>query len=148
MQILENRSLFMENMISYRTNLPKEDIPKLADHICRNVSALGVEPTKKICFTYPTDEKKDIEILVPVIGDISSHNEYGHKELFRLINAVTIRHEGSLADIDTTEKKLVDYVRKRSYEMITRPYYNIVRLADNPADCIVDIYIGTNYNKL
>jgi len=36
LQILENRSLFMENMISYRTNLPKEDIPKLVDHICRN----------------------------------------------------------------------------------------------------------------
>jgi len=148
LQILENRSLFMENMISYRTNLPKEDIPKLVDHICRNVSALGVKLTKKICFTYLTDEKNEIEILIPVIGDITDHSEYGHKELFRLINAVTIRHEGSLADIDINEKKLVDYIRKKSYEMITRPYYNIVRLSENLSDCIVDIYIGTNYNKL
>lgn len=148
MQILENRSLYMENMISYKTNLPKEEIPKLAEHICRNVSALGVEPTNKLCFTYSTEDKNDIEILVPVIGDISAHSKYGHKKLFRIINAVTIRHEGSLADIDITEKKLVDYIEDRSYEMITKPYYNIVRLTEDAADCIVDIYIGTNYNKL
>lgn len=148
MQILENRSLFMENLISYRTNIKKADIPKLAEHICLSVSALGVEPDKKICFTYPQEENDEIEILIPVIGEIGTRDEYGHKELFRLINAVTIRHEGSIEDVGTAEKKLEDYIRKKSYEMITRPYYNIVRLSDNPSDCIVDIYIGTNYNKL
>lgn len=148
MQILENCSLFLENLISYKTNAKKEDVPKLAKHIFQNISALGVTAGERIYFTENEKEEKNIEILIPIKGEINEREEYGHKDLFKLVNAVTIRHEGSIADMKKTEEKLEEYIKQKFYDVITPYYYNIIRLDDNPCDCIIDVYVGVNYNRL
>ena len=69
--------------------------------------------------------------------------------IFRLINAVMTRHEGSISDISRTEAALKEYIRKNNFEPITNAYYVVIRNGDTfGSDCVFEVYIGTNYNSL
>ena len=87
--------------------------------------------------------------MIPVRGEISHFGGFEYKPCFKLINAVTIRHEGGIGKIGSTEKKLTDYISECHLEPVTAPYYVVVRGDEKSAeDCIIDIYIGINYNIL
>ena len=47
MQILEHQSLFLYNVISYKTFLPLKKIPEITSHLHRSIRALGVDLTGK-----------------------------------------------------------------------------------------------------
>ncbi|HPY83538.1 hypothetical protein [Ruminococcus sp. XPD3002] len=145
MQIVEHRSLFFCNLISYKTHLEREKLPEFAEHVKRNISRLGVEASDNMLFTVKSGEFRNIEVLIPISEELKSCNEYSFKPVFRLINAVCIRHEGTFGSIEETLGTLFDYINSRAYEPITAPYYSIVRLG---TECIIDIYVGTNYNIL
>ena len=90
-----------------------------------------------------------MEILFPTDKVIESQREYEFKKEFRLVNAITVRHEGSFRNIGQTLKKLLVYAEKKEYVVITNPYYMIERnIYDAHDDCIIDIYIGIDYNVL
>ncbi len=150
MQILEHQSLFLYNVISYKTFLPVSKIPEITEHLHRNINALGVELTGNIMLKKIDDDTgRNFEILVPVSEAVKSRQEYSYKPIFKLLHAVTVRHEGNYLNIAQTEQKLMDYIEKKSYQKATVPYYSIVRLdTDNTNSCIVDIYVGVNYNVL
>ncbi len=150
MQILEHQSLFLYNVISYKTFLPLKKIPEITSHLHRSIRALGVDLTGNIMLRKIKDDaNKNFEVLMPVSEALETRSEYTYKPIFKLLHAVTIRHEGNYMDIEKTEKKLIDYINKNSYQIVTMPYYSIVRLDnDNINSCIVDIYIGINYNIL
>ena len=96
-----------------------------------------------------SDETHSAEILIPVKGEITPSENYGKKPIFRLVNAVMTRHEGSVSDISRTETALKDYIQKNNYEPITNAYYVVVRNGDTfGSDCIFEVYIGINYNSL
>ena len=87
--------------------------------------------------------------MIPVKGEITPSENYGKKPIFRLVNAVMTRHEGSVSDISRTETALKDYIQKNNYEPITNAYYVVVRNGDTfGSDCIFEVYIGINYNSL
>ena len=149
MQILEHQSIYLNNLISYKLYVPREKIPDVIRHILENIGSLNLQPTGKILFTEDICQHKNTEILIPVNRDFEPCEQYGKKEIFKLINAVSARHEGVFSDSGKTEQRLLDYIREKSYHMITLPYYSVVRLdPDNPGSCILDIYIGVNYNIL
>lgn len=145
MQIVEHRSLFFCNLISYKTHIEREKLPELAAHIKQNICRLGVKAADNMIFTLNNSEFRNVELLIPVNETLQSCNEYSFKPVFRLINAVCIRHEGTFNDIEETLRSLFEYIRMRAYEPITAPYYSIIRL---DTECIIDIYVGTNYNIL
>ena len=149
MQILEHQSLFLQNLISYKLHLSKENLPFMIKHILKNVDSLGVKISNKILFTEHFSHYQNMEILIPVNTELKQCEQYEQKAVFKLINAVSIRHEGNFSEIEATKQKLLDYTMQKSYQTITIPYYSIVRLdAETLNSCIVDIYIGINYNIL
>lgn len=153
MQIIEHQNIQLTNLISYTTNIKHSDILKLISHISNNLQALDLKKNDKILFTEKWHNEEDdminAEILVPVEGSIKNCNEFKYKPLFRLINAVTIRHEGSLNTLSETEDFLKKFIKEKAYEPITPSYYVVVRNDDDQSiNCIIDIYIGINYNLL
>lgn len=149
MQILEHQSLYQKNLISCKLHMPREQIPLMIRHILENISSLGLHPAGRILFTEDIFQYQNIELLVPVEQDFQSCDHYERKLEFKLINAVSVRHEGAFTDIGKTEQKLLGFIREKDYQMITLPYYRIVRLEPEcAASCIVDLYIGVNYNVL
>ncbi len=153
LQIIKNQTILANNLISYVTKVKKSDIIKLIRHISQNLQALNLKIGKKIIFNIKSefDNGSDqiIEVLIPVKGKVPESNEFQYKPVFRLINAITIRHEGSLNDIEKTEKCLKDFIKENNYEPITDSYFIVVREgSENAMDCIIDIYIGVNYNSL
>ncbi len=149
MQILEHQALYQKNLLSYKLHMPREKIPGMIQHVLENIGSLGMQPTGKILFTEDIYQYKNIEILIPVNRDFEACEQYEKKSEFRLINALSARHEGSFSDAENTERKLLDFAKNKFYHIITLPYYNIVRLdPEHPRSCIIDIYIGVNYNIL
>lgn len=149
MQILEQQSLYLNNLISYKLHAPREKLPLVIRHMQENLDSLRLQPAGKILFTEDQSQYRNIEILIPVNHDFTPQEQYGKKPLFKLINAVSARHEGSFPDAEKTKQKLLDYIREKSYQAITLPYYSVVRLDEsNAGSCILDIYIGVNYNIL
>ena len=146
-------NVYAENLITYLANTRKADIPKVIQHIHDNLSVLGHTANGRSIFTFKgndgSDEIQSAEILIPVKGEIRPSENYGKKPVFRLVNAVMTRHEGSIADISGTETALKDYIKKNNYEPITGVYYVVVRNGDTfGSDCVLEVYIGVNYNSL
>ena len=149
MQILEHQSLYLNNLISCKMHIQREKTPFMIQHIMDNIGSLNLRPSGKLLFTEDICEYRNIEILIPVDHDFEPCEQYGKKDVFKLINAVSARHEGAFSETGKTEQRLLDYIQEKSYQMITLPYYRIVRLDEACASsCIIDIYIGVNYNIL
>lgn len=149
MQILEYQSLYQQNLLSYKLHLPREQVPSVIRHMLNNIESLGIKPAGKIIFTEDIYQYKNIEILIPVDKSFASCEQFEKKAAFRLINAVSARHEGDFSALEKTEQKLLQVIRERACQMITVPYYNIIRLdPENLSSTIIDIYIGINYNLL
>ena len=149
MQILEHQSLYLNNLISYKLHIPREKTPFIIQHILDNIGSLNLQLSGKILFTEDIYQYRNMEILIPVDQKFEACEQYGKKEAFKLINAVSARHEGAFSETERTEQQLLDYIRSKSYQAITPPYYSIVRLDEtHVGSCILDIYIGVNYNIL
>ena len=92
---------------------------------------------------------ENMEVLIPVNREPESCPQYENKPVFKLLNAVSARHEGDFADMHRIEDGLRAYVADRDYQVITNPYYSIVRLdLDRSGSAIIDIYLGINSNIL
>ncbi len=151
MQIIENQTLNYKNLIAYGTQTRISEIPQLLGYISENLHNLGLSSVGRTLFTIKEksgfQDMIDVKVMIPVDGELKSCDEYVHKPIFRLINAVTIRHEGNINDIDDTLSTLRAHITRMSYETVTEPYYSVVR-TDSSGDSIIDIYVGINYNVL
>lgn len=153
MQILKNQSIYMSNLISYKSHVKKEKILDLIDYVANNLKNIGIKIRDKFIITTDFEVGADglcgIEMIIPIDGNIESNEYYTFKPIFRLTNAVSIRHEYNVDLLPFTEDKLIQYIKDNNYEAITKPYYVIMRYnKDYPNDSIIDVYIGTNYNIL
>ena len=149
MQILEQQTVILRDLISYRFGMTRDRLPQFIAHVTRNLGNLGVQQTGRVLFTEDPSHEQNIEILIPVDGVPEPSPHYSFKPEFRLVHAVSARHEGSFFRIDQTVKKLRNHITVSGGQMITQPYYSIVRLEpDSPGSSIVDILIGLNYNVL
>ncbi|MBP7185215.1 MAG: DUF5085 family protein [Ruminococcus sp.] len=149
MQIIERQSIFLFNVIKYKINVEKIRFPAFIEHIERSISALGVKLTERVVFRFADHgDNADYELFIPVDKELQSREEYGFDAVFRLLQAVTVRHEGNFLDLGKTEKRLVEYIKKKNYTIISEPYYRVIRIPASNCftDCIVDIYIGVKYN--
>ena len=151
MQIIEKQTLSYRNLVSYKTKTRIKDIPQLLRYIRENLHNLGLASVGRTLFTINNkdvpEEVFDVNILIPVEGEFTSCKEYVHKPVFKLINAVTIRHEGNISGIAYTLETLREHISRKAYETVTIPYYSVVRV-DETGDSIIDIYVGINYNIL
>ena len=140
MQIIENQTLIFYDLLSYRTKVSLGELPGMIKYIRENLDALDIAAN--------TDSgRMDTEILIPVEDEMDSCSEFSFKPEFKLINAVSVRHEGSLALTEETTQRLMDYIDEKEYNPVTKPYYRIIRM-ESDQDCIIDIYVGIEYNIL
>lgn len=148
MQVRENKTLFSENILSYKCSIPENNILKMADFIRSNISVLGVRTTHEpIVFHINTNDKTEenlnIEFMIPINSVLESRAEYSFMSDFGLLDAITIRHEGSLSALSKTKKHLESYISEHNYETMTDFYYSIVHNdTKNNAEHIIDIYVS------
>lgn len=151
MQFIDNQMLMFSNLLSYRTNVQYNDIPRLIEYILSNLNVLDISPSNKVIFTLRGENRKqndvEIEVLIPVNGRLSDVKMYDFKAFFKLMNAVSVRHEGDFSLIPNTKDGLLRYIEQKNYEPVTEPYYRVIRQGTEN-DCIIDIYIGINSNIL
>lgn len=94
-------------------------------------------------------EVSDIEFLIPVNKKISESSAFKFKPVFRLVNAVKIRHEGSIRKIECAENTLDEYITQNAMQPITPVYYLFIQSTEyDNEDNIVDLYKGISENIL
>lgn len=153
LQIIEHQNIQLNNLIIYHTKVKHSDILKLTQYISDNLHVLNLKKNDNIIFaekSHIDDEIVNVEILIPVIGNIQKCNEFDYKPIFKLNNAVIIRHEGNWNELQNTENLLHDFIKKNNFKAITSTYYVVVRTGNsNSEDCIIDIFIGvdTDHSK-
>lgn len=148
MQILEHQCLYLNDLISYKTVIEKKNLHKLIEHIKHNIYNLQLCIKDNIVFTaIPNGDELSVEVLVPVAGKLHDCCKYNIKSVYKLNNAVVIRHEGCISRIYDTIEYLNQYIQSKGYHSITNPYCRIIR-NDTDVDMITDIYIGLNSNIL
>ena len=115
----------------------------------------GIEKAGNIVTaTYAVDTSSgimDIEILVPMNKEILLPDGYLFKPIFKLVNAIKIRHEGNPAFLQKSADEMTEYIQENKLTPITVGYNVIVNEPKTPQDIdnmIVDIYVGVNPNIL
>ena len=155
MHIFKDQILQYENVLSYRTKIQISDVNKMIGFIQRNTDALDLKICGNIAAT--VHEKKnisgmdmsDIELLIPVNKKISESFAFKFKPVFKLVNAVKIRHEGSMKQIERAEHTLDEYITQNAMQPVTPVYYLFIQCTEfNNEDNIVDLYKGISENIL
>lgn len=155
MHIFKDQILQYENVLSYRTKIQISDVNKMIGFIQRNTDALDLKICGNIAATvYEKEnisgvEMSDIEFLIPVNKEISESSAFKFKPVFKLVNAVKIRHEGSMKLIERAEHTLDEYITQNAMQPVTPVYYLFIQSTEyDNEDNIVDLYKGISENIL
>ena len=155
MHIFKNQILQYENVLSYRTEIPISDLNSMIIFIQENTDALNLKICGNIAATVHGEKTisglkmSDIEFLIPIDKKIKENSAFKFKPLFKLVNAVKLRHEGSLSKIKESEYILNEYISQNALQSVTQIYYLFIQSTEyDNGDNIVDIYKGINENIL
>lgn len=157
MNILENQSLHMKNVLSYRGKITQSQINQVMQQIGKDISQFGAEKNGDVAtVTFAVDTSNgqpliDIEILVPLSQPVDFKGKYTLKPVFKLDNAVKIRHEGNPAELQNSVNELLRYISKNGLTPITQAYNVTITSVSLPHalnEVVVDVYIGVSKNIL
>lgn len=156
-EIIENVSLEMENVLSYRGKVTQQQMVQITKEMQRIIDSnnahktlSGVSATFAVDTTNPVS-MMDVEIMCPLDKPIAVSAPYVLKPVFRLRNAVKIRHTGNPALMQNTANELMAYLKDNGLMPITASYNVTVQEPSTPTsfdNLIVDMYVGVNDNIL
>lgn len=156
-EIIENTALEMTNVLSYRTKATQRQLAQALKEIEEILKSNDAKKTgSSVSATFAVDTigaepMLDMEILIPIDKNITVPAPYTIKPIFRLRNAVKIRHEGNPALLQNTANELMEYIKSKGLMPITAGYNVTVQEPTTPTDVdslIVDIYVGVCDNIL
>lgn len=156
-EIVENVTLEMTNVLTYRGKVTQQQMMIIAKEMNDIIIENNANRTiNSVSATYEImgkgkDAVMDMEIMLPLDRHIDVHAPYKIKPIFRLKNAVKIRHEGNPALLQESVNKLMQYVYDRGLTPITPGYNVTIQEPKSPEDIeslIVDLYIGVCENIL
>lgn len=156
-EITENVALEMTNVLSYRNKSTQKQlvmVSKEIEKLLKNNNAKKVGANVSVTFAIDTtglEPMLDVEILIPIDKTISVSAPYTIKPIFRLRNAVKIRHKGNPALLQNTANELMEYIKNKGLIPITAGYNVTIQEISSPTDVdslIVDIYVGVSDNIL
>jgi effector-binding domain-containing protein len=156
-EIEENATLEMTNVLSYRGKATQNKLSQISKEIeemlkDNNAHKNGASVTATFAIDTSSPEPMlDIELLIPIDKNIIVSQPYVIKPLFRLKNAVKIRHIGNPALLQQTANELMEYIKAKKLIPITAGYNVTVQEPTsqiNIGDMIVDIYVGVSDNIL
>ncbi len=153
-EITENAILEMTNVLSYRDKLTQNQLMRVSQDIEQlikdnNASKTGASVSATFSIdTTGAEPVYDMEILIPIDRNISVSAPYTIKPVFKLKNAVKIRHIGNPAMMQNTADELMQYIKNKGLMPVTTGYNVTVQAPSAVDDLIVDIYVGVSDNIL
>ena len=155
-EISEGNILELRNLISYRNKITQQQMAAIMNEMNEIISSNGAVKTgNPISTTFSVENNlsqpmMDIEILIPLNKTIPVPSGYSFKPIFRLNNAVKVRHTGNPATLQQMADELMKYIREKKLMPITSGYN--VNLNEESKDDIenfsMDIYVGVCDNIL
>lgn len=157
MNITENCKLEMENVISFRGKVTQQQMPQIVKEMEQIINENSAEKkgySATATFAVENNGSQpimDIEVLIPLNKEIQVPSNYQFKPIFRLNNAVKIRHQGDPVMLQNSANELMKYITDHKLTPITTGYNVTVQEPANPNDVdslIVDMYVGVSDNIL
>jgi hypothetical protein len=151
--ILENQELHMTNVLSFRRKLTQAELQIEAARIGQFIKDGGyAKAGPSVSATFAVDgATMDFELLIPLDKPFVPPEGCTCKPVFKLVNAISIRHIGNPATLQETLETLIAYIQKKQFQAITSAYSVTVQDAQTPDmvnQMIVDVYIGVSPNIL
>lgn len=156
-EITENTILEMTNVLSFRGKVTHQQLNEKAQEMDKLIQLNNAQKNgASVSATFAIDTSGsvpliDIELLMPLDRSFAVSEPYKFKPVFRLKNAVKIRHEGSPVTLQNTANELMEYISAHGLTPATAGYNVTVKGPENQAeinDMVIDIYIGVNDNIL
>lgn len=157
MEIINNVCLEMENVISFRGKVTQQQMQQVVKEMEQIISENSAEKNGfSVTATFAIESNgsqpiMDIEVLIPLNKEIRVPSDYKFKPIFRLNNAVKIRHKGNPAMLQNSANELMKYIADHKLTPITTGYNVTVQEPTDPNDIdslIVDMYVGISDNIL
>ena len=157
MEITQDQTLEMQNLLSYRGRMTQQEFTAKAQEIERILQEHGVEKAAPIVTTTFSVEQgamgpiMDAEILVPLNKEIPVPSGYVWKPRFLLTNAVKLHHVGHPSALQNSVNELNTYISEHHLVPITSGYNVTVKEPKTPLEMDVmeiDVYVGVNPNSL
>lgn len=151
MGVKENQELLLQNVLSFRGKVTQRQMQEEMMKIGQVLQSLGVQKNGPITTaTYAveqvgTEQLMDIEILVPLDKRVGLPKEYTLKPIIKIVNALSIRHEGHPGKLQETINELNEYIIEHAKQVITATYNVTVKDAVKQEDLdemIIDVYVG------
>jgi hypothetical protein len=114
--ILENQELHMTNVLSFRKKLSQVELQGDLARIGRFIEQgeyVKTGPTVTATFAVEPSGMVDVEFLIPLDKPFAPPEGCICKPVFKLVNAVSIRHIGNPAALQETCNKLMAFVQER-----------------------------------
>ena len=153
-EIKEKQELIMKNVLSVRKKLTQQQIQEKMMKMGKMFKELEVAPNGSVVTaTYSIENTEqgqilDFEVLVPLNKSIELPDEFKLKPIFKLTNALCIRHEGKISEFESSVNRLVEYINKNKLQQVTSAYNVQINNGDGINNVIVDCYIGVSDNIL
>ena len=155
-EISEGNILELRNLISYRNKITQQQMAAIMNEMNEIISSYGAVKTgNPISTTFSVENNlsqpmMDIEILIPLNKTIPVPSGYSFKPIFRLNNAVKVRHTGNPATLQQSADELMKYISEKKLMPITSGY-NVNLNEESKVDIenfSMDIYVGVCDNIL
>lgn len=157
MEITQNQTLEMQNLLSYRGRMTQQEFTAKAQEIERILQEHGAQKDAPIVTTTFSVEQgamgpiMDAEILVPLNKEIPVPSGYVWKPQFLLTNAVKLHHVGNPSGLQNSVDELTDYMRMHHLTPVTSGYNVTLKEAHTllELDAMeIDVYVGISPNVL
>ena len=153
MNITEGNVLEMNNVLSYRGKVTQQEMSAVMNEMQQIIKNSGAEKNgPAVSATFAVEQPMmDIEVMIPLDRMISVPEKYKMKPVFRLTNAVKIRHTGNPSGLQNSGNEIMKYISERQLMPVTAGYNVTVKEPLNQMDTenmIVDIYVGVCDNIL
>lgn len=157
MEIRENQTLEMMNVLSYRGKMTQQELAAKSQEIERILKESGAKKAAPVVTTTYAVEQgtmgpvMDVELLLPLDREIRVPEGYIWKPHFLLTNALRLHHVGHPSQLQNSINELNTYIQMHCLIPITTGYNVTLKEAKTPLELDkmeVDVYVGINPNLL
>ena len=150
-EIIENQTLEVENLLSFRGNVTQAEMATIGSEMEETVNRAGAKRTgSPITATYGVEgETVDVELLLPIDKKIESIGNYTYKEKLKIVNAVVAKYVGNPTGLQNACNELNQYIIEHKLVPITVGY-NVTKKINpmNMEETEIDVYVGISPNIL
>jgi len=152
-EIEMGKELLLENLITFRGFVTQNEMSQVLEEIEEILQKNDLQRKETpVTVTYEMKEELiDIEILIPVEGDLSKINndKFRVKNKIRIVNAVVIHYIGNPNELQVAYNELNKYIFDNGLNVITAGY-NVTKKVSSLDinNTEIEIYVGINPNIL